>query len=303
MATHVNVPARPTLEPLWTNYQSLGMKPNTVFRAAQAPLLSPSPMSPKSLPSPVYPASFDGFMRKKDRALLDSLNYNISPSSLSSPRSVVSVERQSALMAKFEEATTISPKNGGYSPQEGVLESPQAVRHDSGVARAGRRWEDYGHTKRADAFVIARSIRRNSSPMDEVSQPFSVQNEAPKSKAPNRLTLRAVIRPKAPGRQTFLIQRNLDIHELQEKSSTRISQNQHLSVSPTKSLRTPLPGLPKRSSSSKGKLSTAGLSSPQLARSSSKVLPHSLDYEKLIQDPKTVPIRKSLSLSSVYPWL
>ncbi|KAI1739138.1 hypothetical protein F4680DRAFT_149054 [Xylaria scruposa] len=266
MTTHVNG-ARPTLAPLWTNYQ-LGRSPSTTFRAAQGPLLSPSP---SRLPSPMYSATSDGSARKKDQVR------RVSPTSSSSPKFLSSIEGQSPLVSRLEKV----------SLQLTALKASLATQR-------GPR-EDFGNATTADAFIIARSIRRNGSPTSGTSHPFW-EEEFPKSELPNRLTLRAIIRPKAPGRKTFLIQRSLDIDELRAAASTTPLDRSDKSVSPSKTSRKPLPVPAKWSSSSRR--SSVGLPSPQAERSS-RIMSHSMDYDKLIRDSKTVPIHTQYIMSTL----
>ncbi|KAJ8125914.1 hypothetical protein O1611_g7724 [Lasiodiplodia mahajangana] len=281
MTTHVNAQGRPTLAPLWTNYESLGRSSATAFRAAQAPLLSPSPMSPGTLPKPMYPASLDGSTRKKNRALLDV--HKTSPSTISSPRPLVPLEGQSPLVSKLEKSLLLVD----------AISSPSATEGDSGEANARhilRPREEYGNIATADAFVIARSIRRSNSPTADGLRPFW-EMDSSKSRLSRRLTLRAIIRPRAQGRNTFLIQRNLDIDELRATTSTGPSDKSHPGASPSKASRKPLPVLAKWSSNTR-----RPSASPQAERFSRKT-PHSPGYDKLIRDPKAVPIHTHYAIS------
>ncbi|KAI0468432.1 hypothetical protein F4859DRAFT_204089 [Xylaria cf. heliscus] len=293
MTTHANGAGRPTLAPLWTNYQ-LGRSPATAFRAAQGPLLSPSPVSPSRLPSPMmYSPSSDGFARKKSKISGDSRVRKASRSSVSSPKALASIEGQSPspLVSKLEKV----------SLQFAASKSPLATQRDVGGVQTQTRHkfrprEDYGNAATADAFIIARSIRRNGSPdTTGASHPFW-EDESPKSKLPNRLTLRAIIRPKTPGRKTFLIQRNLDIDELRASASITPPEQPEKSPSPSKTSRKPLPVPAKWSSNSRRP--SAGLSSQQAERSS-KIMSHSTDYDKLVHDSKTVPIHTQYIMSTL----
>ncbi|KAI0976551.1 hypothetical protein F4678DRAFT_116775 [Xylaria arbuscula] len=294
MATNMNASARPTLAPLWTNHQSTSRRSSTAFRAAQAPLLSPSPMSAASLPSPIYPTSYERLMRKKDRALLDSLSHKVSPSSAISPKSFVSIEGQSPLVSKLEQASVhLTDAEKCLSPQ-----SPSAAQGSLPKVKENhdfRPQEDYGNIRTADAFVVARSIRRNNNPAGEDSRPYW-EGEPTKSEMPSRLTLRAIIRPKAPGRQTFLIQRNLDIDELRATASTKSRETSHQIVSPSRASRKPLP-VPAKWSSNSRRPSTGA--SPSPAERPSKITSRSTDYDKLIRDPKTIPIHIHYTASAL----
>ncbi|KAF2968333.1 hypothetical protein GQX73_g5244 [Xylaria multiplex] len=293
MTTHVNNTGRPTLAPLWTNQQGLGKRPTAAFRTAQGPLLSPSPMSAASFSSPVYPPSFNDFMRKKDRALVNSLSHKTSPSSVSSPMSLASVEGQSLLVSKLEKASMqLTDTETPDSPLSPLSQgnSQEAKQHPK-----FRPKEDYGNIRTADAFIIARSIRRNSDPATETSRPFW-EDGSSGAKLPRRLILRAIIRPKAPGRQAFLIQRNLDIDEIRATASASALEKYHQSTSPSGLGRKPLPVPAKWSSTIKRP--SMGLS-PLEAEPPSKTTSHSTDYDRLIRDPKTVPIHTYYVISAL----
>ncbi|KAI1314278.1 hypothetical protein F5Y03DRAFT_389753 [Xylaria venustula] len=294
MTTNVNAPARPTLAPLWTNHQSTSRRPSTAFRAAQGPLLSPSPMSAASLPSPMYPTSFERLMRKKDKALIDSLSQKVSPSSATSPKSFVSVGGQSPLVSKLEQASAhLIDAEKCLSPQ-----SPSAAQGSLREIKENhevRPQEDYGNIRTADAFVVARSIRRNNNSAGEGSRPYW-EGEPTKSKMSSRLTLRAIIRPKAPGRQAFLIQRNLDIDQLRATASAKSRETSHQIVSPSRASRKPLP-VPAKWSSNSRRPSTGV--SPSQAERPSKITSHATDHDKLIRDPKTIPIHLHYAVSAL----
>ncbi|KAI0426488.1 hypothetical protein F5Y09DRAFT_318748 [Xylaria sp. FL1042] len=292
MTTHVNASGRPTLAPLWTSQQSLGKLPTTTtFRAAEGPLLSPSPVSAASVPSPMYP-NFDKLMRKKDRALLDSLSHKVSPLSAASPKSAI--EGRSPLVSKLEQASIqLADAGKSQSPK-----SPQVARGSLRKLKENHEFrphEDYGNIKTADVFVIARSIRRNTSPDGENARPFW-ESESPKTKIPQRLTLRAIIRPKAPGRKTFLIQRNLNIDELRATASVKSPDTTHQIASLSRATRKPLP-VPAKWLSNSRRPST-GISPPQAERPS-QITSHSTDYDKLIHDPKIVPLHLYYTMSAL----
>ncbi|KAI1355348.1 hypothetical protein F5Y01DRAFT_173900 [Xylaria sp. FL0043] len=292
MTTHVNASGRPTLAPLWTSQQGLGKRSMTTFRAAEGPLLSPSPVSAASVPSPVYP-NFDKIMRKKDRALLDSLSHKVSPLSATSPKSAL--EGQSPLVSKLEQASV--QYIGAEKSQ--LPNSPQAARGSLRKLKGNREFsphEDYGNIRTADVFVIARSIRRNTSPAGENSRLFW-EGGSPKTEVPQRLTLRAIIRPKAPGRKTFLIQRNLDIDELRAAAAVRTPEKAHQITSPSRASRKPLPVPAKWSSNNRRP--SIGVSPSQAERPSPQIMSHSTDYDKLIYDPKTVPLHLHYTVSTL----
>ncbi|KAI0521471.1 hypothetical protein F5B22DRAFT_539259 [Xylaria bambusicola] len=294
MTTHVNASGRPTLAPLWTNSKGLGQRPTAAFRAAQGPLLSPSPMSAATVASPVYPISFDKALRRKDRALLDSLNHKTSPLSASSPKSLPSSDGQSPLVSKLEHASIHLTTSGeAQSPK-----SPEGVQDILLTTKESRQFsaqEDHGNIRTSDVFVIARSIRRNSTSAAEDSGPFW-EAESSSAKTSHRLTLRAIVRPKSPRRQTFLIQRNLDIDELRATASASIAEKGFPNSSPLKANRKPLPVPSKWSSISKDP--RTALSSSH-AETHSRNASHSIDYDKLIGDSKTVPIHTHYTISAL----
>lgn len=78
MPNTVDGSRRPSLEPIWTDYKNLGGMPKTAFRPATSPegLSEPSPMSPRSLPSPMHPASYSSYTTNKqhERAILNSFD-------------------------------------------------------------------------------------------------------------------------------------------------------------------------------------------------------------------------------------
>ncbi|RWA11976.1 hypothetical protein EKO27_g3127 [Xylaria grammica] len=176
--------------------------------------------------------------------------------------------------------------------------SPLATLGTLPEAKEGLRFrpeEDYGNIRTANAFVIARSIRRNSKATAETSPQFW-EGEPPKPKLPRRLTLRAIVRPKAPGRQTFLIQRNLDIDELRATASASALEKPHQSTSPSRASRKPLPVPARWSSNSKHPNTEL---SPSQTERPSKIMSRSVEYERLIRDPKTVPIHTYYAISAL----
>ncbi|KAJ2973412.1 hypothetical protein NUW58_g8944 [Xylaria curta] len=213
---------------------------------------------------------------------------HVNPSTVLSPRVLRSIEGQSPLVSKLERV----------SLQLAASKSPLTPRRDSGGSLTHHKLrprEDYGNKTTADAFVIARSIRRAKSPATENSRPFW-EDESSKSKLPQRLTLRAIIRPKALGRKTFLIQRNLDIEDLRAAALANPPGKSQEIASPVKAGRKPLPVPAKWSSN--GRRPSIGVSSPQAERSS-KIMSNSTDYDKLISDPKAVPIHTPYAMSSL----
>ncbi|KAI0201535.1 hypothetical protein F4808DRAFT_103730 [Astrocystis sublimbata] len=274
MATQVNSTGRPNLAPIWTSYK-IGERPSTAtaFRAAHAPLLSPSPVSPTRLPSPMYLPTSDNIARKKDKTLGDSRVRKATRSGLSSPRLHTSIEGQSPLVHKLEKV----------SLQLASLRSPVAVRGDR-----FRPVEDFDNAATADAFIFPRSIIRNEGSPISPSRPFW-EDHSPGTKLTNHhLTLRAVIQPKAPWKPMFAIQRTYDLDEV--RTSVPMTPPYHLekTSSPTRASRKPLPVPAKWSNSRRP---SAALPSPIVDRSE-KVSSHAAAaaYDKVLRDPKTVPI-------------
>ncbi|KAI2640971.1 hypothetical protein GGS21DRAFT_351613 [Xylaria nigripes] len=294
MATRVNKSSgRPILAPLWTGDQKLNPFSATAFRTAQGPLLSPSPMSPRTLPSPMYPTSSDKAIRSKDRALVDSLSHQTSPSSLSSPKSRTPIEGQSPLVSKLEEVSLQLTDAG----KRKLPEFPSAEQREPKTPRAHNKLkhQEYDGGMRT-AFVIARSIRRQSKSTDETSQSSPSQQKSPEPSVPRRLTIRAIIRPKSPARPTFLIQRSLNIDEGQVTVPASAAEKSSHSTSPSKGGRKPLPVPAKWVS--KSRRQSMGLSLPRAERPS-KPLSHPADYEELINDPKAIPIHLQHAVSSL----
>ncbi|KAI1827184.1 hypothetical protein F4861DRAFT_435826 [Xylaria intraflava] len=295
MKSRVNTPGRPTLAPLWTGGQKSGHSPETAFRTVQGPLLSPSPMSPETaLSSAQSPSSSDGFILKKDRALLDSLSHQSSPASLTSPKSLTSIEGQSPLVSRLEEVSLQLADTG----KRRLPKSPLAHQSGPNTVRARnkvQRREGDGNTITADAFIIARSIRRKGDSNTGTSQPSLSQTE-PEADGSHRMTIRAFIRPKSSARQNFVIQRTLNMDEVRVKVPISAAEKSPQSASPSGPNRTPLPVGAKRSLNSRQP--STGLSQSQ-ARRPSKPLSHPTDYDNLINDPKAVPIHLKYAVSAL----
>ncbi|KAI0169953.1 hypothetical protein GGR52DRAFT_574004 [Hypoxylon sp. FL1284] len=342
MTSDVNISRRPNLEPIWTNYRFGGM-PKTAVRSA--PLinsgLSPSALSPRSLPSPnpVHPASYDGSMHRQDRALVDSLDQRAKHAMSTAPLTPIDEHTPSPLVARLEKisilppmsmahgGTAPAPASPGLSPRRdswraaeptgrtGLPSTParspsyHAVNDTSPTSRRRssalelrdqlRTWGHvyYGDAKTADAFVIARSLRRNNSTSPADREGAAVHDyrqgppNTPTSPFPSRrLTVRAIVRPRALDRPSFLLQRNFDVDQL----------------------RATVPDPPRRDSVVQQRRSSGGLSersptSPQAhtqfyaqprSRRSSSVQSGtllragggSIDLESLMRDAKAVPI-------------
>ncbi|KAI1496369.1 hypothetical protein F5X99DRAFT_422187 [Biscogniauxia marginata] len=320
--------------------------PKTALRAAQSPLLSPSPISPKSLPSPMYPASYDGSLRKQDRALVNSLNQRTWQPSPTSPASLTSPEERSPLVVKLEKISLLPPINfemrdgltacpppetsprGEYQQNpEGskpiTICGPLATRTRRSSSSTGhdpspRRRRDsavhpspyhelrsvghihFGAARTADAFVIPRSLRRESNPFAGAPHSAVVPPQGddglPRLNMPNRLTVRIVIRPRAHERKLFKFEHSFDMDELRATvpdppppppppptGSTGISSREPDRVW-SSAAKTASSTAPKRRPSTARSNSTASVS-PRDPRSG-----HGSDYRSLLTDPKTVPI-------------
>ncbi|ETS75137.1 hypothetical protein PFICI_13621 [Pestalotiopsis fici W106-1] len=375
MNNTANTASRPNLEPLWTNYRNLGGMPKTAFKPATSPegMSSPSPMSPKSLPSPMHPTVYTSYTTKQhERSMVNRFDSERSqPSSSSSAKSLRSIEEEETpLTARLERFSILPPltlKFGLPSPPAAppaqllsprpnrdslhrarTLLEPKTVsipqqslepsyerlyRRNSATTGARplppppppprkqsvmeirdqlRNWGHvyHGNIETADAFVIARSLRRQStSPIHlraggVIGSPTSSRGASHNA---NRQTIRAIIRPKALERQSFLVQRTFDMDELRATipdpvphyhgalrpspasfSGQRQQQDRSGTSSPSPAPRSmaaaasrpPRPLLARRRSSVRSSELLSG-------RGRASV---SLDHEALICDPKTVPI-------------
>ncbi|KAI0839312.1 hypothetical protein F5Y06DRAFT_266507 [Hypoxylon sp. FL0890] len=327
MTSDVNISRRPSLEPLWTNYRSFGDSPKTILRPTPiSTSLSPSSLSPKSLPgpSPIHPASYDGSMRRQDRALVNSLDQRARHVVSSAPLTPIDESSPSPLVARLEKISILPPMSmrhslptpaspehplqrgrsgslaslpgtqarspGYYTPDSNV--SPVSSRRNStmGLQDQLRTWGHvyYGNAKTADAFIIARSLRRrNPSPTATTSPKFL--RPGPGTLSNNRLTVRAIVRPRALDRPSFLIQRNFNLDELRasvpdplprQEVGDGLNQQRRRSLpaaSPQGTTPACTQARPRRSSS---------------VRSSTLLRPgaSSLDIDSLIRDAKAVPI-------------
>ncbi|KAI1431366.1 hypothetical protein GGR50DRAFT_83546 [Xylaria sp. CBS 124048] len=288
MMTYANKSGRPILPPLWTSDQKLGRLPASSFRTPQGPLVSPSPVTPKT-PSPMYRVAHDGAIRRKDRALDKT-----SPSGdLSSPKPYTPIEGQSPLVSKLEQVSLQLTD----ADKRTLPKSPLADLRERKLSRARNRrqyQEDDRHMVVPDAYIIARTIRReeNESTNEtttEASQASSSKSALPKPDKPNnRMTIRAFIRPKSAARQGFVIQRHLDIDEVRATV---------LNKSPSWVGRNPLPVPPKWSSSelSNDRRRTAAVSQSQAKQPKTTAS----TYEKVISDPKAVPIHLHYTVSAL----
>ncbi|KAI1642645.1 uncharacterized protein F4817DRAFT_352301 [Daldinia loculata] len=126
MTSDVNISRRPGLEPVWTNtYHNINDMPKTILRPTPISVgLPQSPISPKSLPilpspNPVHPASYDGSMRRQDRALVNSLDHRAVPSLSSAPLTPIDEYSPSPLVARLEKISILPPMsiaNGTLTP-------------------------------------------------------------------------------------------------------------------------------------------------------------------------------------------
>ncbi|RYP62229.1 hypothetical protein DL769_007383 [Monosporascus sp. CRB-8-3] len=253
----------------YDKHHNLNGVPRVALEATPSPAgLSPSPMSPRTLPSPIYPHPYDGSMRSQERALVDSLNQRSRHPSLASPMSLMPIDRHSPLAARLEKVAILppitaerrlpSPTSPGLTPpRELMAQIPEQYRPASVVApprgpptgpqyaspgllpvarrvsapafprlaaREGspmaardrlRLWGHvyYGDAKTADAFVIARSLRRPQTSV--IDDKRAAADRQPMTSPPlSRQTVRAIVRPRALERRPFLIQRTFDMDEL-----------------------------------------------------------------------------------------
>ncbi|OTB01241.1 hypothetical protein M426DRAFT_323638 [Hypoxylon sp. CI-4A] len=339
MTSDVNISRRPSLEPIWTNYRSAGSMTKTVFRPTPIHAsLSPSPLSPKSLPSPspIHPASYDGSMRRQDRALVNSLDQRSRHVMNTVPLTPIDEYSPSPLVARLEKISILPPlsmthslsapdspdsgsqiesrrssvNSGMMVTPDGLLSpqvrtpgyysissngSPVSPRRESLAALQDqlRTWGHvyYGNAKTADAFIIARSLRRNdkSSPTGSMRSE-SIAKAIAGAPSKNRLTIRAIVRPRTLDKPSFLIQRNFNIDELRATIPDPPPQQQQV-MSPTEQRRQSLPMISPRSSistssQSRSRRSSSSVKSGALLRSSAS----SVDLESLIRDAKAVPI-------------
>ncbi|OTA68333.1 hypothetical protein K449DRAFT_429175 [Hypoxylon sp. EC38] len=330
MTSDVNISRRPSLEPLWTNYRNFGGLHKTVHRPTPINAsLSPSPLSPKSLPgpSPIHPASYDGSMRRQDRALVNSLDQRARHVVSSVPLTPIDESSSSPLVARLEKFSILPPmsiahglptpaspeyllqrrQSGSitmydslpgsqartpdyYTPDSNV--SPVSSRRNSSIGLQDqlRTWGHvyYGNAKTADAFIIARSLRRRSTnSAAEIKSPRYLRPG--KLQGNNRLTVRAIIRPRALDRPSFLIQRNFNMDELRatvpdpvlQQEATGGLNQQHRQSLPTTSAQSLSPAYAQPRSRR-----SSSIRSNMLLHSSAS----SLDHESLIKDAKAVPI-------------
>ncbi|KAI0880071.1 uncharacterized protein GGS22DRAFT_176097 [Annulohypoxylon maeteangense] len=308
----------------YRNHDSLPdtvFRPTPISVSMSQPPLSPKSLPG---PSPVHPASYDKSMRKQDRALVDSFDQRTRHVVGSAPLTPIDEYSPSPLVARLEKISILPPMSvphglptpaspslprrdslgaversdsmGGVSGSRDRSpyyytrdELPISPRIDSvsGIHDQLRSWGHvyYGNAKTADAFIIARSLRRRSSDsLTDIARPELVKATA-SAPMKNRLTVRAIVRPRALDRPSFLIQRNFDIDELRATTPDPTPKPQVRS--PNEWRRPSLPSISSRS----------GTPSPRSRRSSSvrsgallRSSTNSLDLDSLIRDAKAVPI-------------
>ncbi|OTB19295.1 hypothetical protein K445DRAFT_18903 [Daldinia sp. EC12] len=132
MTSDVNISRRTGLKPIWTpSYHNVSDMPKTIHRPAPLSAgLSPSPISPKSfqgLPSlnPVNPASYDGSMRRQDRALVNIFDQRAVPLLNSAPLTSIDEYSPSPLVARLEKISILPPMSIANNPL--TLASPDAL--------------------------------------------------------------------------------------------------------------------------------------------------------------------------------
>ncbi|KAI1138037.1 hypothetical protein F5Y05DRAFT_384931 [Hypoxylon sp. FL0543] len=328
MTSDVNISRRPSLEPLWTNYRSFDGAPKTVHRPTPISTnLSPSALSPKSLPgpSPIHPASYDGSMRRQDRALVDSLDQRARHVGNSAPLTPIEESSPSPLVARLEKIsilppmsmaqslqTPASPENllqrgrsgslaslpgtqvrnsGYYTPDSNV--SPASSRRNSSIGLQDqlRTWGHvyYGNAKTADAFIIARSLRQRgrNPPPTATTSPTIIRPGGTSSN--NRLTIRAIVKPRVIDYPSFLIQRNFNLDELRSSIPDPLphrevnggSNQQRRRSLPAVSPQDTAPACVQPSSRRSSSVRSSRLLHPGAT---------SMDIESLIRDSKAVPI-------------
>ncbi|KAI1766126.1 hypothetical protein GGR53DRAFT_487506 [Hypoxylon sp. FL1150] len=344
MTTDVNISRRPNLEPIWTNNYRLGGLPKMAARPVPLSTgLSPSALSPRSLPSPnpIHPASYDGSMQRQDRALVDSLDQRAKHVISTAPLTPIDEYTPSPLVARLEKISILppmslshgptAPASPGLSPRRDSYasgrtsvpvtpaRSPSYLTADVSLMSSRRdsvslleirdqlqTWGHvfYGNAKNADAFIIARSLRRNhgTSPSDTKRHDYrqGPPNTPITPSLSKRLTVRAIVRPRALDKPSFLIQRNFDVEQLRatvpeppRRHSNATQQqrlggnlHEHSPTSPRAQTHLGAPTRPRRPSS---------VQSSTLLRAGAGT---SIDLESLMRDAKAVPIH--LKYARVY---
>ncbi|KAI5927336.1 hypothetical protein F4810DRAFT_361047 [Camillea tinctor] len=331
MTSDVTKPTPPSLNPIWTNCYNPNSNPKTALQAVRSPLLAPAPISPASLlPSPLYPA-YKNSMWKQDQDLVSRLDLRSRQLHQVSLTSSISPGEQSPLVSKLEKISLLPEidlemRDGLPSlrplvaPPHDVESNPVVIsgplalrthRHSTGTdspllcrqrSDSAVHFSPYhelwsiGHlhfnnAKTADAFVIPRSLRRESNPFTETCHSGVSQGDDGLSRLtmPNRLTARIVIRPRAHERKLFKFQHSFDMDELRAsvpdpppsliKDETPSEEQDLVSNSTIH----PTPMLGRRKSAVRS--NSISSTSPRDLRSG-----HATDYKSLLADSKTMPI-------------
>lgn len=122
------------LKPMWTPHFDFGILPGgSPLKSNRSHIFSPSPRSPKTLPTPVLPSvSYDGVMRQHERSLVERLDQRIrqtregseavSPvASAANSRPISPVEQPPADMSNQKRLPSIFIPNGGNARGLGLL--------------------------------------------------------------------------------------------------------------------------------------------------------------------------------------
>ncbi|KAI6083941.1 hypothetical protein F4821DRAFT_243715 [Hypoxylon rubiginosum] len=307
--------------------------------------LSPSAMSPRTIPSPnpIHPASYDGSMQRQDRALVDSLDQRAKHVISTAPLTPIDEYTPSPLVARLEKISILPPMSlphGPTAPASPGLSSrrdsyasgrtslpvtparspsyftasdtsPTSSRRGSisllEVQDQLRTWGHvfYGNAKNADAFIIARSLRRNNglSPTDARKHDYRQgPPNTPITPSPSkRLTVRAIVRPRALDRPSFLIQRNFDVDQLRatvpdppRRYNHAVHQRRPSGNLPERSPTSPQAYTHLTPAQSRSRRSSSVQSSTLLRAGAN----NSIDMESLMRDAKAVPIH--LKYARVY---
>ncbi|KAI0392334.1 hypothetical protein F5Y17DRAFT_459928 [Xylariaceae sp. FL0594] len=280
MTAHMNQShtRRPELAPLWIDHRGRRVALPTV-RTAHAALLSPSPQSPKTLPS---------LVRQTDRAVIgdrvadDAPRASLPRASLPTP-----VKGPSPLVSELEKVSLQIADNAKPNTDASDPISPSTSQGGMGASatHVGNQYrERNGSATVPDTYIIARSLR----PLSDTSP-----TEGSFSQWSDYKTLRAVVQPQAG--KPILVQLTSDSpHGLQATMLAKDSLMSPESASPARHVRRPLPDLPRPSPHVRHP--STGLSSP-------KSSPRSSEFAKSIRDQIAVPIYSKRTLSGALPKL
>lgn len=134
--------SRPELQ-VWTNYQNLAGHPRTAFRVP-SPWSETTPISPKSLPSPMYPSTtgYDQVMRRHERAMVDRLDPRSrrqSEDRSSTSNSLPPIAEQGAAIAsRLEKVSVIGPMDPTGSVNLQPLIQPAQIARRQTIAAESR---------------------------------------------------------------------------------------------------------------------------------------------------------------------